>query len=531
MPSGHPAATGRAARALGTISRSAILGAVALLSCLAPAQAQTQATRPPVVLSISVSPHSQPIVRSMLDRAAEISPGLARFDIQPAEAATAFKQLCQTGRRSGAPIIITPRALPPSIAKDCVASWPVPIIGVALGRTALVLAVRSGSRPTVLTTQQIYLAMARDVPVGEEFRRNTAIRWADVDPTLPPQDIRFQVPSRGDHRRHEFEMLVLEAGCRNVDQIKGIFEASQRTERCTTLRYDRIREIPHELAVRALLDAPPGTVGVLDYREIQRSNGALVAVALDGVIPSRATIQEGLYGFTSPQWLYARPAQDTGPDQAALDREIKSLIGLAKSEAMIGPGGLLEPQGLIPLPDDERAAQRVRLTAQEESYSLTWLSNYLLSTVTSVWDVLSGVVTSLSSTDAESAVDLSKLMDTAGYKLAEFESELGLIPGAAMSFKITREMSDGDRDFLERELYKDARARQGFGSALQRRLIQAIIDTSESNDYQVTKVDITLLPLPNVKLTIAPRGSSGSESASVMRAIERLQERLPETVR
>ena len=208
--------------------RSAILGAVALLSCLAPAraQAQTQAQtpRPPVVLSISVSPHSQPIVRSMLDRAAEISPGLARFDIQPVEAATAFKQFCQTGRRSGAPIIITPRALPPSIAKDCVANWPVPVIGVALGRTALVLAVRAGSRPTALTTQQIYLAMARDVPVGDEFRRNTAIRWADIDPTLPSQDIRFQVPSRGDHRRHEFEMLVLEAGCRNVDQIKGIFE-------------------------------------------------------------------------------------------------------------------------------------------------------------------------------------------------------------------------------------------------------------------------------------------------------------------
>jgi hypothetical protein len=151
--------------------------------------------------------------------------------------------------------------------------------------------------------------------------------------------------------------------------------------------------------------------------------------------------------------------------------------------------------------------------------------------VSNTWSALNFAVSDMRSKSEPDPVDLAKMMDTAGYKLAEFESSVGLIPGASMLFKISREMSESDRDFLEHELYKDSRARKSLRSAVQRRLIQAIIDISESDGFQVSKVEVTLLPLPKVDLTISPKGSGGSDTTAVLRAIERLQERLPEALR
>jgi len=493
------------------------------------AQAATGSSAPPTVV-IAMSPHADPVLGEMIDLKGG---GAARdllFDLKLIPSHDALHRICR-GARDDPRIAMTTRGLPAGLAKDCAPLIKGELVAIELGRDPIILAVRSEAGSIALTPNQIYQALARDVPAGDEFRRNVSIRWSDIDRSLPPIDIRFQLPPGVDHRRHIFNGLVLEDGCRIEGHIKSIYEANQRTARCVTTRIDRVREVARDHALRTLLDAPVGTIGVIGLNDLVEADGKLVAVALNGVTPTRAAIQEGSYGFAASQWLFIRRDSAEAHADPRIDRELARLARVARSEEMIGPRGKLMTTGLVPLADDEREAQRAALTANEQGYDLAWFASWVTSAFTSTWSMFGQTVSNLRETKPINKVDLAKLMDTAGYKLAEIESDVGLIPGAGMTFKITREMSEADRDFLERELYKDARARPDFRSALQRRLIRAIVEISESDGYQVSKVDVTLLPLPSVKLSITPSGGGGSDTATVLRAIERLEERLSEAMR
>lgn len=505
--------------------------ALVTVPLVTPAFAADEGKITPLTIVVATPPQVEPMIQGLLESERHAAGGTVRFEIRHSDSLNALRQLCQPPDGVAPRVAFTTRPMPVSMSKACKTMAAGTLNAVELGREAIVLAVRADATINSLKTSDVYHALARDTAAGDEFRRNVAIRWSDVGSGLPQQDIRFQLPPRSDHRRQLFDALVMESGCRGEDLIKGIFEASQRTARCTTIRIDRVREIAREHAVRSLLEAPAGTIGVLSYHDVAESDGKLMAITLNGVQPTPLAIQEGTYGFASSHFMYALRGPDPGTGALDQDREIAHLISLAESEEIIGPNGLVTRGNLVPLPADERDLQRSTQAALEEPYGLNWALGWTTSLVTGTWNALSYAFSDLRTKAEPDPVDLAKLMDTAGYKLAEFESSVGLIPGASMLFKISREMSESDRDFLERELYKDSRARKSIRSVLQRRLIQTIIDISESEGFQVSKVDVTLLPLPKVDLTISPKGSGGSDSTAVLRAIERLQERLPEVLR
>jgi hypothetical protein len=102
-------------------------------------------------------------------------------------------------------------------------------------------------------------------------------------------------------------------------------------------------------------------------------------------------------------------------------------------------------------------------------------------------------------------MDFSSLMDIAGYRITGVSSSIGVIPDAAMTFAIAREMSDADQAYLERMLSRDATRRAGALSSLQRRIIRSIMGVSEVGSFEVSKVEIDFLPLPKVSLVVSPK--------------------------
>ena len=94
-------------------------------------------------------------------------------------------------------------------------------------------------------------------------------------------------------------------------------------------------------------------------------------------------------------------------------------------------------------------------------------------------------------------------------------------------------MSQGDHYYLERTLFQDSRRRPGLLSAIQRRIVEAIITVSSTKGYQVSNVDISLFPLPAVTLSVTPSEAPplSPETTMVMQALERVQERLSENGR
>ncbi|WP_431285183.1 hypothetical protein ACQW02_10460 [Humitalea sp. 24SJ18S-53] len=123
--------------------------------------------------------------------------------------------------------------------------------------------------------------------------------------------------------------------------------------------------------------------------------------------------------------------------------------------------------------------------------------------------------------------DFAWLMDIAGFKLKEIESSVGIIPTLGLTFGQARELTEADRDYVERQLERHARLHGGPLAVVQRTIVRAVLDASELGSFSVDKVEVDFFPLPSVKFVLAPSDAPlGIESARIMRAIDRLNARI-----
>ncbi|MBU8543167.1 MULTISPECIES: hypothetical protein [Roseomonadaceae] len=123
--------------------------------------------------------------------------------------------------------------------------------------------------------------------------------------------------------------------------------------------------------------------------------------------------------------------------------------------------------------------------------------------------------------------DFTWLMDIAGYKLKEIESSIGLIPTFGLTFGQARELTEADRDYVERMLERHAARNPGPVALVQRTIVRGILDATEIGGFTVDKVDVDLFPLPRVKFVLTPTDAPlGIEASRILRAIDRLNARV-----
>jgi hypothetical protein len=107
-----------------------------------------------------------------------------------------------------------------------------------------------------------------------------------------------------------------------------------------------------------------------------------------------------------------------------------------------------------------------------------------------------------------------------GYEITEINTSVGLLPEIKMSFQLVRELSEADRDALDRRLEVGAIHERGILPAIQRRIIQTLLAASDLSDMQVTRLVISVLPLPSAEFTMEPRnGTLSPEHDALYRAI------------
>jgi hypothetical protein len=109
----------------------------------------------------------------------------------------------------------------------------------------------------------------------------------------------------------------------------------------------------------------------------------------------------------------------------------------------------------------------------------------------------------------------------AGYELREISTVIGIIPEAKMDFQLVRELSDADRDALERRIEIDEIKRRGVTPALQRQILRTLLAASNLQDMRIMELKITLFPLPSAEFVMEPIEAPLSEEHSeLMVAIE-----------
>jgi len=102
-------------------------------------------------------------------------------------------------------------------------------------------------------------------------------------------------------------------------------------------------------------------------------------------------------------------------------------------------------------------------------------------------------------------------LSDAGYDLAEIDTTVGIIPDVKMTFQLVRELSEADRDSLERKLEIDDFRDPGLVSSIQRQIVRTLLEASNINNMRVGKLVIGILPLPSAEFSLEPQDAPLSE--------------------
>lgn len=214
-----------------------------------------------------------------------------------------------------------------------------------IGHQAVALAQNPGPAPLLLTRRQLFLALAREVPVNGRLAANPYRLWSDIDFALPVKPIAVLGPPPGSRLHDAFAELVMRPAAAGFPALRGRDSAALRDDGVFVAPGDEATTLDD---LRRRADA----VAIVGFNHLIRHGGGLLPVPLDGIAPGPAAIADGSYPAARPVHLYVkRRHADTVPG-------LKDYLGSLLDAAAGGPDGLLTARGLVPLAPAEAESQR-----------------------------------------------------------------------------------------------------------------------------------------------------------------------------
>lgn len=278
------------------------------------------------------------------------------FGLTEMNSVPALEDLCANKETGTGRVVLTAMTIPPGIAESCAENGIHELFEAQLGFLTLVLVQKSSDPAMDLTAKQLFMALAKTVPEGEGLGENKAVRWNEVDPTLPESTIRMIMAPRPGVTRSIFEAEAMVGGCRQFSVVKNIYDAEPRVEVCTTIRESVLQEVDDGAErLEAIRAAEPGAVGLIPINAYQANKDWLRIIPFEGLMPTPEDINAEDYNLASPIFVYA-DAEEIGAADAGT--ALRAWMDEALGEAAIGEGGYVEAMGLTPLPSASREWQR-----------------------------------------------------------------------------------------------------------------------------------------------------------------------------
>lgn len=221
---------------------------------------------------------------------------------------------------------------------------------IKFGHRAVVLAQSRRGQAVSLTRQQIFKALAAEVPIDGKAVINPYKLWSDIDFALPVKPIAVAGPAPLSRDRKYFGELIMAPAAQGLMRVTSR-SAAKEEKGSPGLRADGVfSATDHDVQTLSRLVANPDALGVVGFTFLQQNADSLQATQVDGVTPSAVTIATGAYGPSSPFFLYVKR------ENLRVIPGIQDYVAEITSEAASGDQGYLVQRGLIPLPPAERAA-------------------------------------------------------------------------------------------------------------------------------------------------------------------------------
>ena len=247
------------------------------------------------------------------------------------------------------------RRIKSSEVERCASNGIDEITEVKIGYDGIVLGNARSSGQLSIDIAQLWLALAAEVPAADgSIVANPYAMWSDIDPGLPTVTIRVMGPPPTSGTRDAFVELVMEKGCKAFEAVAAIKETDKdRYEGiCASIREDGafIEAGENDNLIVRKLEADPDAFGIFGFSFLDQNKDRIQGSKVGGVDPTFDNIAMGDYPVSRSLYFYVKHAH------IGVVPGIQEYVKEFTSEDAWGPFGYLADKGLIPLPDDERAA-------------------------------------------------------------------------------------------------------------------------------------------------------------------------------
>jgi len=255
------------------------------------------------------------------------------------------------------------RRIKQSEVDDCEANGVDRIVEVKLGYDGIVIANARTAPLLDLTLEQVYLALAKNVPdpaTGQRLVPNPYRQWADIDDSLPAVAIEVLGPPPTSGTRDAFLELVMDVGCGSFPVVAAL-EGDALQAACHTIREDGayVEAGENDNLIVQKLEANADAFGIFGYSFLDQNSDKVQASRINGVAPDFDAIADGGYPVSRPIFFYVKA------DHVDVIPGIRELLDEYTSEGAWGDFGYLSDRGLIPMSQAERAEVAATVRALE----------------------------------------------------------------------------------------------------------------------------------------------------------------------
>ena len=249
------------------------------------------------------------------------------------------------------------RRIKKSEVERCAKNGVTDVVEIKVGYDGIVMANSKASPQMKITRQQIFMALAKDVPAGEgKLIPNPNKTWKDVDPSLPDVKIEVLGPPPTSGTRDAFAELAMEGGCKKIGWIKAMKKTDKKKYKaiCHSIREDGayVEAGENDVLIVRKLEANPKAFGVFGYSFLDQNADKIQGSLIDGKAPTFEAISDGSYAVSRPLYFYVKKAH------VGSIPGMKEFVAEFTADKAFGPDGYLTDKGLIPMGDAERTKFR-----------------------------------------------------------------------------------------------------------------------------------------------------------------------------
>lgn len=243
------------------------------------------------------------------------------------------------------------RAIKGKERKTCAANG-VDFVEVEVGFDGIAIAHSKKAKKISLTLEQLFRALAKEVPVNGNLVANPYTYWNDIDKRLPKVKIEVLGPPPTSGTRDAFVEIAMEGGAKQIPFLKSLHKKDKKAFKriAHTLRTDGayIEAGENDNLIVQKLRGNPNAFGIFGFSFLEENTDVVQGVPIDGVAPTFENIASKQYPISRALFFYVKM------DHIAFKPSIKGYVSEFVSEESWGDDGYLTDKGLIPLDKSAR---------------------------------------------------------------------------------------------------------------------------------------------------------------------------------